>query len=102
MQSLDNESELDINNGYIAVKFSAEWCAPCKRMEPLIHKMEKEFPTIKFVSVDIDTVPELAQKNQVRSLPCIVLFNKGQEVNRISGSCLTEPLRKAFRDLTNL
>jgi thioredoxin-like negative regulator of GroEL len=53
------------------------------------------------MSVNIDDVPEIAQKYMVRSLPCIILVKNGLEVNRINGLILTEPLRKAFRDFTN-
>jgi thioredoxin len=101
MYIINNENEFNVNNGLFAVKFWATWCAPCQRMDPLVKKIEKEFPEVKFMSVNIDDVPEIAQKYMVRSLPCIILVKNGVEVNRINGLILTEPLRKAFRDFTN-
>ena len=99
MHAITNESDFNIDSGLVAVKFWATWCAPCKRMEPVIRKMESEFENIKFLSVDIDQVPAIAQKHRIRGLPALLLFKNGQEVNRINGLVLTSPLRKAFRDL---
>ena len=100
MQSVTHETEFDVSEGLVAVKFWATWCGPCKRMTPLVQKMESEFSTVKFVSLDIDQVPSIAQKYRIRSLPAIILFKNGQEFKRINGLVLTEPLRKIFKELT--
>jgi len=99
MQAITNESDFNIDSGLVAVKFWAAWCAPCKRMEPVIRKMESEFEKVKFISIDIDQVPVIAQKYRIRGLPSLLLFKNGHEVNRINGLVLTSPLRKAFKDL---
>jgi len=99
MYAITNESDFNIDSGLVAVKFWATWCAPCKRMEPVIKKMELEFGKVKFISVDIDQVPSIAQKYRIRSLPALILFKNGQETNRINGLVLTSPLRKALREL---
>ena len=61
--------------------------------------MELEFQDIKFLSVDIDQIPAIAQQHRVRALPALILFKNGHEVNRINGLVLTSPLRTAFKDL---
>lgn len=99
MQAITNESDFNIDSGLVAVKFWATWCAPCKRMDPVIRKMESEFDNIKFISIDIDQVSSIAQKYRIRTVPSLLLFKNGLEVNRINGLVLTSPLRKAFRDL---
>jgi len=88
----------DLESGVCAVKFSAEWCGPCKRMEPTVEKLETEFPTAKFIKVDIDEEPALAQKYKVRMVPTILIVKDGQEISRVTGMSLIEPLRKIFRD----
>lgn len=100
MQAIINESDFNIDNKYTAVKFWASWCGPCKAIEPHIKKMEEEFPQVNFVSVEIEQVPEIAQKYRVRSLPSLLLLKNGEEVQRINGAVLVTPLRKAFNDLT--
>lgn len=97
MFSILNESDF-ITTGITVVKFWAAWCGPCKKISPLLDKLEPEFPTIKFLSVDIDRVPSLAQKYKIKMLPTIVILKNGREVNRANGLVLTEPLRKIFKD----
>ena len=89
----------ELESGVCALKFSATWCGPCKKMEPTVERLELEFPKAKFISVDIDEEPALAQKYKVRTLPTILIVKNGQEVNRITGMSLIEPLRKIFRDV---
>lgn len=101
MIAITNESDFNIDNDkLVAVKFWASWCGPCKQMNPSIKKIEDEFPNVKFLSIEIEQVPEIAQRFRIKSLPSILLLKDGQEVKRINGLVLIEPLRKAFRDLT--
>jgi thioredoxin 1 len=101
MRSIKNELEFQVDSGLVAVKFLADWCGPCKRLEPSIEKIEQEFgENVKFLSVEVDQVPTIAKKYGVRVLPTVLLLNNGKEVNRITGLVLIEPLRRAFRDLT--
>lgn len=93
------ESGLDVNNGYYAVKFGAQWCAPCKRIDPLLKKIESDFDGVNFISVDVDENPDLAQHFQIRTVPTLLLIKNGYIKRRIPGLVLIEPLRKAFRDL---
>lgn len=98
MHDVSNEAEL-LESGICAVKFSAAWCGPCKRMEPTVEALESEFTTARFISVDVDNTPDLAQKYKIRHLPTILIMKDGQEVNRVTGLTLIEPLRKIFRDV---
>lgn len=90
---------MDISTGICALKFGAVWCAPCKALEPKLAKIEAEFPDISFYSVSVDDNPGLAKQYKIRSVPTVILLKDGQEVNRIAGAALINPLRKAFRDL---
>ena len=101
MQAITNESDFNTEDKLIAVKFWASWCGPCKAIEPHIKKMEEEFPQVKFVSIEIEQVPEIAQKYKVRSLPSLLLIKDGEEVQRVNGAVLLAPLRKVFNDLVN-
>jgi thioredoxin 1 len=70
-------------------------------MEPSIKKMAEEFPNVHIHSVNVDDEPELCKKYKIMSVPTVILVLSGQEVNRITGAVLIEPLRKAFRDFIN-
>lgn len=98
MYNVISESDLNIDSGVCAVKFSATWCGPCKKMEPTVEKLELEFKSAKFLSVDVDDSPSIAQKYKIRTLPTILILKDGQEINRVTGLSLIEPLRKIFRE----
>jgi len=100
MRSINSESDFQLGLGVCAIKFSAEWCGPCKRMEPTVEKLESEFRDASFFAVDVDDVPAIAQKYKIRTLPTFLVLKDGQEVNRVVGVSLIEPLRKIFRDIT--
>ena len=99
MYNVNDESELHLESGVCAVKFSATWCSPCKQMEPTIEKLESEFQNAKFISIDIDEVPSIVQRYKIRSLPTLLIMKDGQEVNRVIVLSLIEPLRKILRDV---
>lgn len=99
MKEIVNAEELNLRDKYVAVKFGAEWCGPCKVIKPHLEKMTTEYSQVKFYSLDVDEVPEMAQQFKIKSLPTLLLFKDGEEVQRIIGSVLINPLRKAFSDL---
>lgn len=92
-------SNYNFNSGLFLVKFHATWCSPCKKMEPLLHKLEEEFTGIKFISVDIDQLPSFSKRFLVKSLPTILFLKDGVEINRVVGVSLIEPIRKILREL---
>lgn len=90
--------DIPLESGTIVIKFSAVWCAPCKRMEPLLQKLKSEFDSIKFFTIDVDEYPEWVSKYSVKCVPTLLVLKNGQEVNRVTGVSLIEPLRKMLRD----
>lgn len=74
-----------ISKGKTAVKFWAEWCGPCKTLGPMFEEISKEIKDIKFAEVNIDENGEVASECCVRGIPTIVLFQNGEEVQRIVG-----------------
>lgn len=93
---INDESDIKLS-GLVAIKFSAVWCQPCKRLDTILVKMEKEFENVKIYSLDIDKFPNIAQKYQIRSLPTLVFFNNNKECERIIGLNPTEQVRKVFK-----
>ncbi len=98
MLDLANEDELQCEVGVI--KFGATWCGPCKKLEPVLTQLETEFPNITFMAVDLDQSPTLAKKYKIKSIPTLLFLKKGQEVERIIGLSLIEPIRKILRNLS--
>ena len=70
--------------GDVFVDFYADWCGPCQSMELVLEEIS-ESETV--YQVNIDEEQELAMENEIMSIPCIILFRDGKEVNRLIGIC---------------
>ena len=79
------ESEVLKSAKKVLVDFNASWCGPCRMLKPIVEEISEENNDVKVVSIDIDSESELAEKYGVSSIPCLVLFNKGEEVKRNVG-----------------
>lgn len=75
------------NGRPLLVDFSAEWCPPCRQLKPIFASLKSQFEgSVDFATVDTDSMPELAQKYKVESIPCIVFISpQGKEVYRTVG-----------------
>ena len=65
--------------------FGASWCGPCKMLEPVLKKLEKECPDIVFVNVDIDENEELSEAHKVQYVPTVLFVRKGRVLRRTVG-----------------
>ena len=79
------EDEVLKSNVPVLADFNAEWCGPCRAMKPMLEEIAKSDPGYKIVSIDIDDQDELADDYEVSSIPCLVVFRDGEEVNRSVG-----------------
>ena len=69
----------------VLVDFFAEWCGPCKMAAPILDELSEEYKDkVGIVKVDVDQ-SELAGKYGVMSIPTVVMFKAGKEVNRKVG-----------------
>lgn len=78
----------------VLVDFYADWCGPCKMLGPVLEKVSDE---IKVVKVNVDDNQELAKKYGVMSIPCVILFDKGQEIKRSIGFVPEGKLREFIK-----
>ena len=89
-----------ISEGKTVVDFSADWCAPCLMMTPVIEELSKKMKDIKFARIDVDSEREIAQKFSIMSIPHFIVFKDGKETGRIIGgmhkTIFEERLRKIF------
>ena len=65
------------------IKYYADWCTPCKAMEPTWAKAQVEFKDIVvFQNIDIDNNPQQTKDANVRTIPTIVAYEEGKELGR--------------------
>ncbi|MBR9705715.1 thioredoxin [Candidatus Pacearchaeota archaeon] len=90
MEITNTEFQDIVKNGHklVVVEFFAEWCMPCLMMEPVMEDLAASecMKDVKFVKINIDDNPTLANKCKVTSIPCLVIFEEGEEVDRVVGS----------------
>lgn len=82
----DQNFQQQTKNKIVLVDFWATWCAPCRMMAPVLNDVASELSGNSHVGkVDIQQYESLAQKFKVRSIPTLILFKNGTEVNRFVG-----------------
>ncbi|NNJ88624.1 MAG: thioredoxin [Eudoraea sp.] len=70
----------------VLVDFHADWCGPCKMLAPILKEVKDELgDSIRVIKIDVDKNQSLAAKYQVRGVPTMLLFKKGQQLWRQSG-----------------
>ena len=79
------EAEVLKSDVPVLADFNAAWCGPCRAMKPMLDELAESNPGYKIVSIDIDAEDELAEDYDVSSIPCLVVFKDGEEVNRNVG-----------------
>ena len=95
------DSEVMQSEQPVLVDFSATWCGPCKRLEPIVNEIAGEYSgKLKVVKVDIDQAPTIASKFGVMSVPTVLLIQGGavkdQVVGLVSKQHLTDKVDKVL------
>jgi thioredoxin 1 len=82
----DQNFKQQIKSGVVLVDFWASWCAPCKMMAPVLNEVADSLEGNKRVGkVNVEVARAVSSKYNIRSIPTMILFKDGKEVNRFVG-----------------
>ena len=91
------EAEVLKSDVPVLVDFWAVWCGPCQMMAPILHELETEMPDVQIGKVNVDEQMDLARQFRVVSIPTLIIFKNGQEVQRMVGVTSKEELKDALK-----
>ena|SRR5215210_726909 len=79
----------------VVVDFWAPWCGPCRMVSPIVEELSTEYgEKVRFAKMNTDDNEETTVQFGVFSIPTLIVFNKGREVNRLVGFAPKEQLRR--------
>ncbi len=94
------EIELSNSNLPLLVDFWAPWCGPCRMLAPIIDRIAEKFAgRLRVAKVNIDENPELTGKFGILSIPTLIFFKNGKEVERVVGAMPEPALAEKLNDL---
>ena len=80
------ENEVLNSDKTVLLDFCASWCAPCRRVVPIVEEIADERRDIKVGKINVDEEPELANKFSIMSIPTLVVMKNGKIVQQVSGA----------------
>ncbi len=90
------EAEVLQSEKPVMVDFWATWCGPCMRQAPIVEELANEGYAVG--KVDVDQEPGLAQQYGIMSIPTMLIFKGGKEVNRIVGLTAKDKLKSLLEE----
>ena len=93
-----NIFDKEVAKGTTLVDFWASWCGPCKMLAPVIEEISESAKGVKFGKVEISMERDLAGRFGVMSIPTLVLFKNGEEVDRLIGAYPREIIEKWIKE----
>lgn len=97
--SEDFQSEVLDRKGAVLVDVWAEWCGPCKRMNPILSSLSDQYGDRLLVAkVDADSNADLVEELKVQGIPTMILYVNGSPVKRIVGAQPRQALEMAIAE----
>jgi len=86
----------------VLIDFFATWCGPCKSLAPILKEVKDSLgERITILKIDVDKNEQLASKYQVRGVPTMILYQKGNQLWRESGVLSKEVIINTILEKSN-
>jgi thioredoxin 1 len=93
-------SEINNSDVPVVVDFWAAWCGPCRMIAPIIDELANEYEgKAKITKVDVDNNQQVAMQYGIRSIPTILMFKNGEQVESIVGAVPKEQIQNKLNSL---
>ena len=76
---------IEKNDLPVIVDYWASWCGPCQQMAPVYNQIAQQSPELLFAKVDTEQAKSISADAGIRSIPTLIFFHQGKEINRVSG-----------------
>lgn len=83
--TIKSENDENFGDGIVIVDFFTQWCQPCKVLTPMLDKVSTNYPNIAVAKIDIQYKLDLATKYKISSVPSLIVFKDGVEIDRVIG-----------------
>ena len=93
-----NEEIVKNSHKLIAIDFYADWCVPCQILTPILHEIDKKYKDLEIYKINIDESPHANVIHGITSVPTIVFFKDGEEVERKVGLMSMEKISKIIEE----
>lgn len=71
---------------YKLLDFWADWCAPCKLMNPIIDEIEKEYSNLDIVKIDVDKDKDMVDQYKIMTVPTYILMKNDEVISVVKGA----------------
>lgn len=84
----------------ILIDYYAPWCGPCKKMEPILDELKREYADrVDIVRINVDEASTLVKREKIENIPVVTTVKNGKEINRVNGFQDKEALRSLIEEL---
>lgn len=82
----DQTFDINETKELTVLDFWAEWCGPCRALNPIIEQLIKDFPNVNIAKVNVDVNPELSKQFGVTSIPTLIFIKDGEVLDKQLGA----------------
>ena len=93
---------IEKNHLPVIVDFWASWCAPCKTMAPVYTNVALQSSSILFAKVNTEQVQAISAEANIRSIPTLIFFHQGSEIDRVSGGLNEAQMKQWIMQCINI
>ena len=92
----DEDLNSKISKGICLVDFYADWCGPCKMLAPILEEIKENVTIIK---INVDKREDLGKEYNIMSIPTVIFFKDGKEVDKFIGFREKEEIEQMIKDI---